>query len=51
MGGSPPDSSVHGILQGLPCPPTADLPDPGIELGSPPLAGGFLTTSATWEGF
>ena len=37
---------------GLPCPPPGDLPDPGIEpksLMSPPLAGGFLTTSATWE--
>ena len=32
--------------------PTSDLPDPGIEpesLISPALAGGFLTTSATWE--
>ena len=33
---SPPDSSVHGILQveywsGLPCPPPGDLLDPGIE--------------------
>ena len=36
---------------GLPCPPPGDLPDPGIELGSPSLADGFLTTSATWEGF
>ena len=29
-----------------------DLPDPGIEpesLASPVLAGGFFTTSATWE--
>ena len=29
-----------------------DLPDPGIKpvsLKSPALAGGFLTTSATWE--
>ena len=37
---------------GLPCPPPADLPDPGIEpvsLMSPTLAGGFFTTSATWE--
>ena len=37
---------------GLPCPPPGDLPDPGIEpksLMSPALAGGFLTTSATWE--
>ena len=37
---------------GLPCPPPGDLPDPGIELTSlrsPSLAGGFFTTSATWE--
>ena len=34
---------------GLPFPPTRDLPDPGIEPASPALAGGFFTTSATWE--
>ena len=37
---------------GLPCPPPGDLPDPGIEpacLLSPASAGGFFTTSATWE--
>ena len=37
---------------GLPCPPPADLPDPGIErtsLVSPAPAGGFFTTSTTWE--
>ena len=37
---------------GLLCPPPGDLPDPGIEcvsLMSPALAGGFFTTSATWE--
>ena len=37
---------------GLPFPPPADLPDPGIRLPfllSPVLAGGFLTTTATWE--
>ena len=37
---------------GLPCPPPGDLPNPGIEpasLLSPALAGGFFTTSATWE--
>ena len=37
---------------GLPCPPPGDLPDAGIESGSlvsPALAGGFFTTSATWE--
>ena len=37
---------------GLPCPPPGDLPIPGIEpssLMSPALAGGFFTTSTTWE--
>ena len=37
---------------GLPCPPSEDLPDPGIEpasLQSPAVAGGFFTTDATWE--
>ena len=37
---------------GLPCPPPADLPNPGIEpksLLSPALAGGFFTISATWK--
>ena len=37
---------------GWPFPPPGDLPDPGIEpslLMSPELAGGFFTTSATWE--
>ena len=37
---------------GLPCPPPGYLPDPGIKpefLISPALAGGFFTTSATWE--
>ena len=37
---------------GLPFPPPGDLPNPGIErisLMSPALAGGFFTTSATWE--
>ena len=56
---SPPGSSVHGILQasileGLPCPPPKDLPNPGIDpesLMSPALAGTFLTTSTTWEAF
>ena len=33
----------------LPGPPPGDLPDPGIEPVSPALAGGFFTTSATWE--
>ena len=37
---------------GLLFPPPADLPNPGIKpasLTSPALAGGFFTTSATWE--
>ena len=37
---------------GLPCPSPGDLPDPGIEpasLMSPALAGGFFTTSTTWD--
>ena len=37
---------------GLPFPMSGDLPDPGIEPASPmspALAGGFFTTSATWE--
>ena len=36
----------------LPFPSAGDLPDSGIELESllsPALAGGFFTTSATWE--
>ena len=37
---------------GLPFPPAGDLPDSGTEpmsLTCPALAGGFFTTSATWE--
>ena len=36
----------------MPFPPPGDLPDPGIEpasFTSPALAGGFFTTSATWD--
>ena len=33
----------------LPCLPPGGLSSPGIELGSPALAGGLFTTSATWE--
>ena len=47
----------HGILQArklewVAIPPPEDLPDPGIKTSSlapPALAGGFFTTSATWE--
>ena len=37
---------------GQPRPPPWDHPNPGVKLMSlmsPTLAGGFLTTSATWE--
>ena len=51
------DSSVPGFSRqeywsGLPFPSPEDLPNPGVEprsLMSPVLAGGFFTTSATWE--
>ena len=54
MDRSPPGSSVHGILQAriLEWVAVPDLLDPGIEplsLMSPELAGGFFTSSATWE--
>ena len=41
----------HEYWNELPCPPSGDLPDPGIKLMflmSPALVGGFFTTSATW---
>ena len=52
-----PGSSVHGILQARVLewaadPPPGDLPYPGIKpasLTSAALAGGFFTTSITWE--
>ena len=42
INGSPQGSSVHGIFQArilewLPFPSPGDLPDPGIEPGSPAL--------------
>ena len=57
MDHSPPGSSDHGILQArilewVAMPPPGDLPDPAIKplsLMSLALAGGFFTTSATWE--
>ena len=44
---NPPGSSVHRIFQqeywnGLPFPPPGGLPDPGMELMSPALAGRSL---------
>ena len=58
MDGSPPGSSVHGILQTrilewFVQPSLGELPDPGIEpmsLKSPALRVEFFTTSTTWEG-
>ena len=44
--------SRQEYCSGLPFPSPGDLPNPGIEpvsLASPALAGGFFTTSATWE--
>ena len=44
--------SRQNYWRGLPCPPPGNLPSPGIKLSSftsPPLAGGFFTTSTTWE--
>ena len=53
---SPPGSLFMGFSRkeywsGLPLPPPGDLPNSGIKpsLMSPALAGGFFTTSATWE--
>ena len=54
---SPPDSSVHGILQArilecLPCIPPGGLPNAGIKPTSlclTALAGSFFTASTTWE--
>ena len=46
---SPPDSPVHGILQvrileWVAIPSPGDLPDPGIEPGSPALQADSLTS-------
>ena len=45
---SPPGSSVHGILQArileLLFPSSGDLPDPGIEPGSPTLQADSLSS-------
>ena len=53
----PSGSFVHGFSRQeywsvLPCPPSGDLPNPGVKplsLMSPALAVKFFTTSATWE--
>ena len=57
MDHSPPGFSVHGILQAkmlewVAMPSSRASSNPGIESMSlmyPALAGGFFTTSATWE--
>ena len=41
--------SRQGYGSGLPCLPPGNLPYAGIKPTSPALAGGFFTTSATWE--
>ena len=44
--------SWQEFWSGLPFPSPGDLPNPGIKPASPlspALAGGFFTTSATWE--
>ena len=44
--------SRQEFWSGFPFPTPGDLPDPGIEPASPAspaLAGGFFTTSTTWE--
>ena len=54
---SPPGSSIHGVLQArilewVAISSPGNLPNPGVKptsLMHPALAGGFFTTSATWE--
>ena len=41
--------SSQQYWSGLVFPPPGDLPEPGVEPVSLALAGGFFTTSATWE--
>ena len=46
----PMEFSRQEYWSGVPFPTPRDLSDPGIEPVSTALAGGFFTTSATWEG-
>ena len=53
---SPPVFSVHGIsqariLERLPLPSPGEIPDPGIKLASPALAGRFFTTEPPGKPF
>ena len=44
--------SSQEYWSGFPCPSSGNLPEPGIKpmsLMSPALAGGFFSTSTTWE--
>ena len=48
----PTEFSRQEYWSGLPFPPSGDLPSPGIKptpLVSPAWAGGFFTTTTTWE--
>ena len=48
----PMEFSRQEYWSGLPCPPPGALPDRGVEpvsFTSSALAGGFFTTSVTWE--
>ena len=56
MDNSPPGSSVHGISQAgilewaaISFPSPGDLADPGTELRSPALTGGFFTSESPGE--
>ena len=53
-GSSPPSSSLCGVLQArmldwVSMPPPGDLLNPGTNLSLLSPAGGFFTTSTTWE--
>ena len=41
--------SEQAYWSGFPFPSPGDLPDPGIQLVFPALAGRFFTTNITWE--
>ena len=43
------DFSRQEYWSGLPFPPAGDIPDPGIELGSPALQADSFTVGATRE--
>ena len=52
VAGQAPLSMVQRLLEWVACPPSGDLPDPGVEpasLTSPALACRFFTNSATGD--